>query len=103
MLPKIIKLKVGKITKFLSTKSIVYIKADNNYSLIFLEDGKSLYTSKTLKFWTEKIQDINWMRVHRSIAINDLKIDHVNLNSKAILLSNGESLIGSRRKLKGIM
>jgi len=97
-----IKLKVGKFTKFIPPKSIVYIKADNNYSMFFLEDGKTIYTSKTLKYWIDKIEEISWLRVHRSLAINDMNIDYVDRSSKSIILSNGESLMGSRRFLKGI-
>ena len=68
--PKLIHIRAGNKVNMISPATILYIQADSNYSTIYLRDGKSLFTSKTLKHWTEEINDLSFERIHKSTLIN---------------------------------
>lgn len=49
---------------------ILYAQADDNYSIIHLQDGKRHVVSKTLKFFDEMLSELGFVRVHKSHLIN---------------------------------
>jgi DNA-binding LytR/AlgR family response regulator len=55
---------------YIDTNTILYIRASSNYSTIYLRNGKSIFTSRTLKYWTEEIKQTNFTRIHSSTLIN---------------------------------
>ncbi|NQY04640.1 MAG: response regulator transcription factor [Flavobacteriaceae bacterium] len=66
----------GKITipqqdgfEVLNIQDIVYCKADDNYTEIYLENRKIL-VSKTLKYFEEALKASNFVRVHKSFLVN---------------------------------
>ncbi len=64
----------GKVL-FLSIDSIVYIKADRAYSSLFLSDGKMIVFANTLNNVLNRIKSKLITRVHRSYAVNAMKIN----------------------------
>ena len=70
-------------------KDIIFIKSESNYSYFHLKDGKSMLTSKTLKYWCEKIQHPNFIRVHASYLINKSEIKEIIKRTAKITMSNG--------------
>ena len=100
----------GKITipqqdgfQVLSASDIIYCKADDNYTEIYLENKKIL-VSKTLKYFEQVLSEFNFARIHKSYLVN------VNVISKyrkgkggSVVLSNGKELMvsaaGKRRLL----
>lgn len=71
----------GKITipqqsgfEVLSTKDILYCKADDNYTEIYLSNNKRKVVSKTLKYFETALGNYNFARVHKSYLINLNKV-----------------------------
>ena len=58
--------------------TIVYIKGEDNYSKIFLEDGSKSMSSTTLKKIYDKIADYGFVRVHKSYVVNISRINGFN-------------------------
>ncbi|MGS2725742.1 LytR/AlgR family response regulator transcription factor [Psychroserpens sp. BH13MA-6] len=51
-------------------QDIVYIKSDNNYSEIFINDGRKVVMSKPLKFYETQLQSYAFFRIHQSFLVN---------------------------------
>jgi DNA-binding LytR/AlgR family response regulator len=68
-------------------KDIIMIKSESNYSIIHTISGEKILTSKTLKYWQEKTQESDLIRVHASYLINRRYIKSVILRDKKINLS----------------
>ena len=66
-------LKSYKDYRFVSTDQILYLKADNNSTDIFMTDGKTISGYQPMKYFEEVLPD-NFIRIHHSYIIN---IDHV--------------------------
>ncbi len=69
--------KQGKITipvqdgfEVLEAASILYCKADDNYTQIFLTSGSKKLVSKTLKYFEDALTDFGFARVHKSYLVN---------------------------------
>jgi len=72
---------------------ILYIEADRNYCRIYTKTNEYLLCI-TLKSIEEKLNNLHFLRVHRSYIINLSHIDavaedHVIINQKAIPVSEG--------------
>ncbi len=66
----------GKITipqmdgfEVLDISQILYCKADDNYTEIYL-NGRKLLVSKTLRYFEEALQEFPFARVHKSYLVN---------------------------------
>ena len=100
--PKLIHVRAGNKVNMISPTTILYIKADSNYSTIYLRDGKSLFISKTLKHWTEEINDpSSFERIHKSTLIN---MNHVTAITKAegintFLFTDGSTVTSNQRSM----
>ena len=102
-------LKVNKPTDFPKTNDgknkeiniddIIYIKASNNYSIIYLLDNNEIIASKTLKEFDLKLNNFGFLRIHKSYLINKSEITSIKkLDSIKVTMSNGIILNVSRRK-----
>lgn len=81
-----------KVPKYVPYKEIVYIKAQSEYSSIFLSNGEKYFIRKLLKFWEAKLPSEKFLRIHRSTIVN--------LDFIKIIESNGEnSFIVKMKKL----
>lgn len=60
--------------QFVDPSQILYVKAESNYSQVFLEGQKSLTLSFTLKSIEEKLKDYEFLRVHHSYLVNMNKV-----------------------------
>jgi DNA-binding LytR/AlgR family response regulator len=69
---------------------IVMIEADSSYSTLYMADGTKIYTSKTMKYWGQKIKDNQeFIRPHRSFIINRTHLLSYEPSSKTIKLTGG--------------
>lgn len=88
----------GKNTE-ISIDDIIYIKASNNYSIIYLLNNKEIIASKTLKEFDLKLNNSDFLRIHKSYLINKSKITSIKkLNPIKTTMSNGKILNVARRK-----
>ena len=70
----------GKITipqqdgfEVLNTQDILYCKADDNYTEIYLNNNKKKLVSKTLKYFEEALTNSDFARVHKSFLVNVMR------------------------------
>ena len=93
----------GKITipqqngfEVISTADILFCKADDNYTEIYLNNNKKKVVSKTLKYFEEAIQDSNFARVHKSYLVNvNEVVKYVKGKGGSVILSNGKEVMVS--------
>lgn len=79
---------------------ILFIRAESNYSRIFLKSGEQYYMSKTLKSWIAEITVKDFLRCHRSFFVNKKEIIEINRYTNHIIMRNGEQIPTSRRHHK---
>ncbi|MDW3647621.1 MAG: LytTR family DNA-binding domain-containing protein [Bacteroidia bacterium] len=85
----------GKLIK-INFEDIIYVKAEQEYSLIVLEDAKVL-ASKHLKLLLRELPDQEFSRIHRSYILSHHKISSISGNQ--IQLKDGTELpIGNTYK-----
>lgn len=96
----------GKITipqqdgfEVINTSDILYCKADDNYTEIYLNTNKKKLVSKTLKYFEDALNDTNFARVHKSYLVNVNEIvKYVKGKGGSVVLSNGKEIIVSASK-----
>ncbi|RZN84799.1 MAG: response regulator transcription factor [Winogradskyella sp.] len=101
----------GKITipqqngfEVLETNNILYCKADDNYTEIFLKDNKKKLVSKTLKYIEEALSAANFARVHKSYLVNvDEIVKYLKGKGGSIVLSNGKEVMVSASKKSDLL
>lgn len=100
----------GKITiplqhgfEVLEVKDILYCKADDNYTEIFIGEKKKL-VSKTLKYFEEILKISGFARVHKSYLVNVNAITAYNKGKGgSVTLSNGKQIIVSPSRKKELL
>ncbi|MEF3079738.1 LytR/AlgR family response regulator transcription factor [Winogradskyella poriferorum] len=96
----------GKITlpqqdgfEVIETADIMYCKADDNYTEIYLNNNKKKLVSKTLKYIEESLKDGNFARVHKSYLVNvNEVVKYVKGKGGSVILSNGKEVMVSASK-----
>lgn len=100
----------GKITipqqngfEVLEVKDILYCKADDNYTQIFINDKKKL-VSKTLKFFESTLSDNGFARVHKSYLVNvNAIVEYRKGKGGYVILSNGKQIMVSPSRKKELL
>lgn len=83
----------------LKMKDIIYCKADDNYTEIYLEDGHKKLVSKTLKYFEEILKENGFARIHKSYLVNVLYITSYRKGKGGtVFLNNGKELSVSASK-----
>jgi two-component system LytT family response regulator len=97
----------GKITipqqdgfEIIETKDIMFCKADDNYTEIYLNTNKKKVVSKTLKYFDEALASSGFARIHKSYLVNVNEITkYVKGKGGSVVLSNGKELsVSASRK-----
>jgi len=96
----------GKITipqqdgfEVLETADILYCKADDNYTEIYLNNNKRKLVSKTLKYFEEILKDSSFARVHKSFLVNVNEVTKYRKGKGgSVMLSNGKEIMVSASK-----
>ncbi len=84
---------------FLTTKDIVFLKADSNTTDFYLTSGKVVTAYKTLKHF-EKILPFFFFRIHHSYIINIEHVSRINLGKGNCYLMNNEIVLSFSRTYK---
>ncbi len=100
----------GKITlpqqdgfQVLNVADILYCKADDNYTEIYLENKKIL-VSKTLKYFEEALSQFPFARIHKSYLVNvNEVIKYKKGKGGSVVVSNGKELLVSASKKKDLL
>ncbi|WP_223034741.1 LytR/AlgR family response regulator transcription factor [Hanstruepera marina] len=96
----------GKITipqqdgfEVINTADILYCKADDNYTEIYLNTNKKKLVSKTLKYFEDALNDGSFARIHKSYLVNvNEVIKYLKGKGGSVVLSNGKQLMVSASK-----
>jgi len=100
----------GKITlpqqdgfQVLNVSDILYCKADDNYTEIYLENKKIL-VSKTLKYFEEALSGFSFARIHKSYLVNvNEVVKYKKGKGGSVVVSNGKELYVSASKKKELL
>jgi len=100
----------GKITlpqqdgfQVLNVSEILFCKADDNYTEIFLEN-KKLLVSKTLKYFEEALSEFTFARIHKSYLVNvNEVVKYKKGKGGSVVISNGKELLVSASKKKQLL
>jgi DNA-binding LytR/AlgR family response regulator len=84
---------------FISTKDIVYLKADNNTTDFYLQSGKVITAFKTLKHF-EQLLPFYFFRIHHSYVINVGHVSRINLGKNQCYLLHNEIALPFSRTYK---
>jgi len=90
-------------TLFLDVKEILYLKAESNYTHFFMEDGTTYFTSKTIKYFQEKLKTASFFRPHQSYLINTSYITEYSKTENSIILRGGKMIPVSKNKKEQMM
>ncbi len=101
----------GKITipiqegfEVLDVQDIVYAKADDNYTELYLSNGKRKVVSKTLKYFENILKGHSFARVHKSYLVNINCITrYIKGKGGSVQLSNGKEVMVSASKKKELL
>jgi two-component system, LytTR family, response regulator len=87
---------------FVKVGDIVKLESESNYTIIYLDKNKKIIASKTLSVFEEMLEQLNFMRIHRSFVVNLTKI--VTIDNEGgnyfVNMSDGTKVEISRRKKK---
>ncbi len=75
-------------TRFIKVKDIVMLKAEGSYCEIYLDNGEKLLTSKNLKYFEERLMEINYFfRSHKSFIVNLKKVEAYSKSDNEVVLN----------------
>lgn len=81
-------------------KDIIRCESDRNYTFIFLNDGRKILVSRTIKEYEEMLKDYNFFRIHQSHLINLAYLkNYTRGRGGYVELTNGATMdVSARRK-----
>jgi len=83
----------------LPVKNIIYCKADDNYTELYLENNQKKIVSKTLKYFEVILKENGFSRIHKSYLVNVAYIaSYKKGKGGTVFLSNGKELSVSASK-----
>ncbi|QEE49319.1 response regulator [Flavobacterium alkalisoli] len=85
--------------QFISLNDIVYLKADNNTTDFYLQNGKKLTAYKTLKHYESNLPFF-FFRIHNSYIVNSNYISRINTGKALCYLNNSDVSISFSKTFK---
>ena len=80
------------------SKDILFIASDSNYSHIYLLDKTKITTSKTLKHYTNLLQDSHFYKVHKSYLVNTEHLKTYNRKTGILKMKNNQLITVAERR-----
>ncbi len=80
-----------------------YMKAAESYSLLFFTNKKVEIKTRPMKFFSEKLYQLGWCKIHKSFMVNPLFVEKITDDRDQICLISGEVLPISRRNQKEVL
>ena len=85
--------------QFISLSDIVYLKADNNTTDFYLQNGRKLTAYKTLKHYETNLP-FYFFRIHNSYIVNSNYISRINTGKSLCYLNNSDISISFSKTFK---
>ncbi len=90
--------------KVVKTNQIIYIQADDNFSIMHLENGEKHMACRRLKFYEKNLNQVGFVRIHRSTVINVDKVKSYQKGRGGIVtMDNGKELDVSQSRKQGFL
>lgn len=89
-------------TNKINLEQVAYFQASENYSILYLANGKTHMTARTLKEFATNLEAKGWCRIHRSYMVNPSFVTHISADRDFVCLENGKVLPIARRKQKHV-
>lgn len=90
----------GKTIEIVDIESIVYIQADEHYSMCYLKEGKKIHANKSIKEFEEILVPHNFYRLHKSYLINLHQIKTIDTKEQSEVIMKNDSKIPVAHKRK---
>lgn len=99
-----IQLRIGKTLKWILLQNIIRFQANSNYTKVYLTNRKEgVLTSKTLKYYADKLDKDVFIRPHQSHLVNKNFVDTIeSKNEYHLILKYGFKIKVARRKVREI-
>jgi two-component system LytT family response regulator len=89
---------------FLEINTITYIQSQSNYSHIYLKNGRSILTAKTLLHFEELLAKHRFSRIHASYLVNLEEIrEYKKTDGGWVVMSDGQEIKISRSRRDGLL
>ncbi|AIZ42764.1 LytR/AlgR family response regulator transcription factor [Cellulophaga baltica] len=92
-------LKSYKDYRYISTNEILYLKADNNTTDVFMKDGSIISAFKTLKTFEDRLP-ASFMRIHQSYILNTTYISRINYGKSTCTIKNNSTTLPFSKSYK---
>ncbi|WP_299780644.1 LytTR family DNA-binding domain-containing protein [uncultured Formosa sp.] len=97
--PKKIALPTADELFFVTVDDIIRCKGENNYTMFYMTDKRSILVSRTLKEWDELLSAYGFIRTHQSHLINKNHVkSYVKRDGGYILMEDGSTVSVSKHK-----
>jgi two-component system LytT family response regulator len=89
---------------FVKVDRIIRCESDNNYTMIFMDNGTKYIVSRTLKDFEELLSDFTFVRIHQSHLINLSHIEkYLKTDGGSVIMEDGIELPVSRNRKEEFM
>jgi len=85
--------------QFVALSEIVYLKADNNTTDFYLQNGRVLTAYKTLKHYEVNLPFF-FFRIHNSYIVNSHFVSRINTGKSLVYLNEGDTSISFSKTFK---
>lgn len=85
--------------QFVALKDVVYLKADNNTTDFYMQNGKKLTAYKTLKHYENNLPSF-FYRIHNSYIVNSYYVSRINTGKLLCYLDNNEVSVSFSKTFK---
>lgn len=83
----------------INIEDIIRCKSDNNYTTFYLKDASKVLVSKTLKYYSDILKEVNFLRVHQSHLVNKAYIkEFIKADGGYLILIDSSNIPVSARK-----
>ncbi|MGD1848832.1 MAG: LytR/AlgR family response regulator transcription factor [Salibacteraceae bacterium] len=101
--PQKLVISTGKGLRRLDPNEVLYIKAEGNYSTLYLEQAERLTVTRLLKEFQNELPAPDFVRVHNSYLVNTARIREYRKAEGGHLIMENEAEIPISRKYQGAL
>ncbi len=90
--------------EIVKTNEIIYISANDNFSVFQLTSGRSIMACRKLSFYEDNLSNAGFLRIHRSTIINVDKLKKYQKGKGGVaIMENGKELDVSQSRKKRLL
>jgi two-component system, LytTR family, response regulator len=90
--------------QMISIDTIIFCESDDNYTKLFLRNGKKLLVTRSLKEIEEMLEPYSFLRVHRSYLVNLNEIEkYIKGEGGYLMMSDGNNVDVSKQRKEALL